>query len=184
LNKFLQALFDCLNVNNYFVGYSLEHSDPADDFSVFQSGLRPYAGISGMYVENGNGFWMALDEYEPPIYSSLGVRVMGKFGKEIPSYNLSTYRNLKIFFQQGSNTVSVLFDVDEQFDLLQTVKIECYDMSGKRMLLLNDVKGTMGMFSGKTYTQVEIDVASLPQGMNLIGAFDNKNKWAGKSRKN
>ena len=165
---------------NYFVGYSLEYSDPADDFSVYQSGLRPYAGISGMYVENSNGNWMALDDYEPPIYSSLGIRVMGRFGKQNQSYNLSTYRNLKIFFQQGSNTVSVLFDIEEQFELLQTVKIECYDMSGKRMLLLNNVKGMMGMYSGKTYMQVEIDVANLPPGMYLIGAIDENNKWAGK----
>jgi len=165
---------------NYFIGYSLEYSDPVDVFSVYQSALRPSDGISGMYVEENKGFWMPISGYVPPFYSSLGVRAMGRFEKKTQSYYLSTYRDLKIIFQQGKNIVSVLFDNEEASDLLQKVTIECYDTSGKRMLLLNEPQGRMSMYDGKTYQQVEIDIKDLPPGIYLIRAIDKKNKWSGK----
>jgi len=165
---------------NYFIGYSLDNSDPADNFSVYQSALRPYAGISGMYIEERNGVWMSLDDYQPPFYTSLGIRAIGKFGKKTQSNILSTYRDLKILSQQGDNRVILLFDAEEPSDLLQNVTIECYDTSGKRMLALNKPKGRMGMYVGKTYQQVEIDVINLPPGIYLVRAIDPKNKWTGK----
>jgi hypothetical protein len=165
---------------NYYIGYSLEYSDPEDDFSVYQSALRPYAGIAGMYVEESNGLWMPLNEYEPPFYSSLGVRAIGKFGKQTQSYSLSTYRDLKIISQPGSDRVILLFDAEESSDLLQNVTIECYDTSGKRMLLHNELNGRMDMYIGKTYMQVEFDVSNLPPGMYLVRAIDKNNKWSGR----
>ena len=165
---------------NYFIGYSLQYNDPADDFSVYQSALRPYPGISGMYVEENTGSWIPLDGYIPPVFSSLGVRVMGRFGKQIQPNHLSTYRDLKIIYPQGSNTAFLLFDLEKLFDVLQTVTIECYDTSGKRMLLLADVKGSMETYGGKTYLQAEFDVTNLPPGIYLIRAIDKKQKWSGK----
>jgi len=165
---------------NYFIGYSLQYNDPTDDFSVYQSALRPYAGISGMYVEDDNYLWTPLNEDVPPVYSSLAVRVIGRFGKQTQPYQLSTYRDLKIISPQGSNTAILLFDIEELFDVLQTMTIECYDTSGKRMLLLTDVKGSVEIYGGKTYLQAEFDVSNLPPGIYLIRAFDKDKKWSGK----
>jgi len=123
---------------------------------------------------------MPISGYVPPFYSSLGIRAMGRFEKQTPSYYLSTYRDLKIIFQQGNDIVSVLFDNEESSDLLQNVTIECYDTSGKRMLLLNEPQGRMSMYYGKTYQQVEINVADLPPGVYLVRAIDKNNKWSGK----
>jgi len=165
---------------NYFIGYCLEYSDPEDDFSVYQSKIRQRVNIPGMYVEEKNGIWMPLTEYVPPIYTSLAVRAMGRFGQETKPQYLPTDRELKIISQRGSDRIVLLFDVKDPSDLLQSVKIGCFDTSGKQMLLLSKVMGNMDMYSGKTYLQVEIDVAILPPGMYLIQAMDKNNKWSGK----
>ncbi|MDR1172065.1 MAG: trypsin-like peptidase domain-containing protein [Bacteroidales bacterium] len=152
---------------NYFIGYSLEHHHPLDTFAVYQSAKRPYAGISDMYVEESSGVWMALGEYVPPIYSSLGVRVMGKFGKPTQS-NQPAYRDLKIVFQPGSNIVFVYFESPSA-----TVRVEGYDTSGKRMKL-HETGRYIVMYDEKTYLQVELDVSNLSPGVYLIQAFDRK----------
>jgi hypothetical protein len=144
-----------------------------DTFAVYQSVKRPYAGISAMYIEESNGTWMPLDNYVPPIYSSLGVRVMGKFGKQSQTYQPS-YRNLKIVFQPDNPTMFVYLE-----NSLFTALVECYDISGKRMLL-NEVNRYMVMYNETVYLQIELDVSNLPSGVYLIQAFDKKQKLSGK----
>jgi len=158
---------------DFFVGYNLEYSNPIDTFAVYQSAKRPYAGISAMYVEERSGIWMALDEYVPPVYSSLGVRVMGRFGKKSQP-NFPTYRDLTIVSQPENPVVFVFFE-----DPSSTVRVECYDISGKLMAIKENNR-YMVMYDEKIYLQVEIDVGDLPPGMYLIQAFDKKNKQSGK----
>ena len=158
---------------DYFIGYSLEYRYPLDTFAVYQSVKRPYAGISAMYVEDSNGTWSALDEFLPPTYSSLGVRVMGKFGKRSQPQQ-PTYHNLNIVFQPDNNIVFVYVENPSS-----TVKVECYDTSGKRMSL-NETGRHIVMYGENTFLQVELDVSNLPPGMYLIQAFDKKKKQSGK----
>jgi hypothetical protein len=158
---------------DYFVGYSLEYRHPLDTFAVYQSAKRPYAGISDMYVEESNGTWMAWGDYIPPVYSSLGVRVIGKFGKQAQP-GQPAYHDLKIVFQPGNNIVFAYFEEPSA-----TVKVECYDTSGKRMKL-QEAGRYIVMYGEKTYLQVELDVSNLPPGVYLIQAFDRKKKQSGK----
>jgi len=127
-----------------------------------------------MYVEERNGSWMALDEYVPPVYSSLGVRVMGRFGKKSQLKFPPSYRDLKIVFQPENPVVFVFFE-----DPSSTVKVECYDISGK-LMAAKETSRNMTMYDEKTYLQVELDVSELPSGIYLIQAFDKKNKQSGK----
>jgi hypothetical protein len=156
---------------NYFIGYSLD--DDYSEFAVYQSGKRPHSGISGMYVEDANGFWMALEDDVPPMYSSLGVRAIGEFRKK-PSSHQPVSRNLKIVFQPGNPTLFAYFE-----DPTATVKLECYDTSGKRMLL-NELSRHTVMLGENICLQVELNISHLPPGMYLLQAFDNQKKRAGK----
>ena len=158
---------------DFFIGYSLGYHYPPDTFAVYQSAKRPYSGLSGMYVEESNGSWMALDNYVPPVYSSLGVKAIGKFGKLVQPPQ-TIYHDLKIVFQPDHPVVFVYFE-----DPLSMVMVECYDTSGK-MMALNETNRHMVMYDEKTYLQVELDVSNLPPGMYLIKAFDKKKKQSGK----
>ena len=169
---------------NFFIGYSLEYSNPLDNFAVFQSAIRPYSGLAGMYIEESDGTWKPLNDFVPPVYSSLGVSVFGKFDQKTKTMYLSSDRMLKVLSQPGSDVAFLLFDIEESSDFLQAVKIECYDTSGKLMLLFNDVKGRMNVYSGKTYLQVEMNIANLIPGVYLIRAMDTNKKWSGKFVRN
>ena len=158
---------------NYFIGYNLEYRYPIDTFAVYQSVRRPYAGISAMYAEESNGTWTALGDQIPPIYSSLGIRAMGKFGKQNQKYQ-PELQNLDIVFHPGNNIVFVYVEKPSS-----TVNIECYDTSGKRMLL-RELNRNMAMYGEKTYLQVELDVSNLPFGVYLIQAWDKNKKQSGK----
>jgi hypothetical protein len=157
---------------SYFVGYSVEYHDPVDTFAVYQSAKRPYAGIPGIYVENDNGSWTALEEYIPPIYSSLGVRVIGQFGKQA-QLSKSLPNSLRVICQPD-NTVAIYFE-DSSF----TAQIECYDTSGKRMKL-QEINRYVVMYGEMTYLQIELNVSNLPPGVYLIQAFDKKKRQSGK----
>ena len=163
---------------NYFIGYSLENSDPEDNFSVYQSAVRTYDGVSSMYTKMSNGPWTPLHEQASPINSSLGVRVMGSFGKQKQLSVHATYRYLKIISQPNNDKLTVLFDLEEEVQ--KSGKIECYDTSGKRVLLYSGLSGHMEMYDGKIYLQVEIDVSILPPGLYLLRVVDANNIWSGK----
>ena len=171
----MHVYFDkMLKVNeDFYVGYSLRYNDPQEIFAVYQSVKRPLTGLSAMYVEENNGSWMALKEYLPPIYSSLGIKALGSFGKEKQLY-LSTYKELKIVSHQGNNNIFACFE-----DPSVTVKFECYDTSGKQMLV-KEVDRNMVMFGESTYLQVELDINNLPPGIYLIRAFDKNKILSGK----
>jgi len=163
---------------DYFIGYSLEYSNPPDNtFAVYQSAKRPYAGLSAMYVEESNGLWRALDEYLPPINSSLGVRAIGRFNIRTPSY-LTTQHELKILFRHGSNTLLVCSDKFETAPA--SLKIECYDTSGKRVLLLNEPQWRIGMIGDVAFLQVELDVSNLPPGIYLLQVINKNKKQSGR----
>ena len=157
---------------DFFIGYTLKYN-PVDTFAVYQSAKRPYAGISGMYIEENNGNWMALADNIPPTYSSLGIRVMGRFGKQTQSPQ-PQYENLKIVFQPDNPVVFVYLEASQV-----TAQIECYDTSGKRMLL-NEVSRNMVKYDNTIYLQVELNVSNLLPGMYLIQAFNKKSKLSGK----
>ena len=159
---------------NFFIGYSLEYNDPQEIFAVYQSEKRPVTGLSTMYVEESNGTWMALDEYVlPPIFSSLGIKALGAFGKEKQLY-MSTYKELKIVFQQANNNIFACFE-----DSSIIVNFECYDTSG-RQVLVKDVNRSMVVFDNIAYLQIELDVNNLPPGIYLIRAFDKNKILSGK----
>jgi len=160
---------------NYFIGYSLEDSDPADNFSVYQSAKRLFTGPSAMYIEESDGTWMALNEYFfPPIYSSLGVRAIGQFGKQFPPFN-PLYREQRYFFQLNDiNIVTVYFE-----GIQESAQIEFYDTSGKRFSL-NEVSRDLLEDNETTYLRVVLDVYCLPPGVYLIQALDKKKKLSGK----
>ena len=158
---------------DFFIGYRLEYVNSLETFAVYQSAKRPYAGLSAMYVEESNGSWMALDEYVPPVYSSLGIRVMGRFGKKMKPI-FPAYRDLKIVFQPDNPVVFVYFEKPSS-----TVKVECYDISGK-LMAVKETGRYIVMYDEKTYLQVELDVSGVPPGMYLIQAYDRKNKQSGK----
>jgi len=158
---------------DFFIGYSVGYHNPLDTFAVYQSAKRPYAGLSGIHVEESNGTWMALDDYMPPVYSSLGIRVMGRFGKHVQPYQ-PPYNDLKIVFQPDNPLVFVYFENPSS-----TVNVECYDTSGK-LMALNETNRYMVMYGEKTYLQVELDVSNLPPGMYLMKAVDKNKKQSGK----
>jgi hypothetical protein len=163
---------------DFFIGYRIQYDDPVDTFAVYQSKIRQYEGIQSMYVKHEGGVWMSLDEYIPLTYSSLGIRAMGRFYK--PSYYKYSYRELKVIYQPGSGIANVLFDIENPSFVLQSVRIECYDTSGKRMLSVNKVNEQITMYDGTVCLNVELNVNSLPPGVYLIQIFDKNNKRAGK----
>jgi hypothetical protein len=162
---------------NFFIGYTLEYNNQQVLFAAYQV-MRPYTGISGMYVEESNGSWMALNEYEPPIYSLLSVRAFGKFGQQIQQYPSSSQRNLKIIYKP-ENKIAILLDDIDHIEEPASFKIECYDTAGKRMLL-SEQTGGMEKYDATTYLQVELDLTDLPQGMYMIQVFDKNKKRTGK----
>ncbi len=159
---------------NYYIGYSVEYGQPVDTFAVYQSAKRPYEGISAMHVEKNDGTWMALEDDVPPVYSSLGIKAIGQFGKEQTQPYQVPYHDLKIVFQPGNDIVFVYFA-----DPAQTVYVECYDTSGKRMPV-NELNRYIVMYDETTYLQVELNVSNLSYGMYFIKAFDNRKVQSGK----
>ena len=167
---------------NYFIGYTLESTSAKDTFAVYHSPVRPYSGISSMYVEDVNGLWTPLKDATPPIYISLGVKAIGSFSKRNQDASPPVRQNnLKILYQPGTDVAVLLFSVDEPYQSLQTVTIECFDTAGKRMMVLKNVKGTMDMINERIYLQVEMNISSLPPGVYIINTFDDKkNRQSGK----
>jgi hypothetical protein len=163
---------------DFFIGYRLQYENPVDTFAVYHSPVRPYSGLSAMYVEDGSGVWMSLDEHVPAMYSSLSVRAMGRFYK--PSYYRYSYQDIKVIYQAGSGIANVLFDIESSSFVLPSVRIECYDTSGKRMLSVNRINEQIAMYDGIVCLNVELNVSSLPPGVYLIQIFDSSNKRAGK----
>jgi hypothetical protein len=158
---------------NYFIGYSLEYLNEQDIFAAYQSENRSYSGMPSMYVEESQGLWMSLEDYLPPIYSSLGVRAIGRFGKPSVTYPPMS-RDMNIIFQPGDNIIKVYFN-----DPAATVKLECYDTSGKQMSL-NELSRHPVKFGESILLQVELNVEHLTPGLYMIQAFDNNKKRAGK----
>ncbi len=157
---------------DYFIGYSIDYS-PVDTFAVCQSVKRPYEGLSAMYVEDG-GVWKALDKEMPPIYSSLAVQAMGQFGKgQIPSYRIP-YKDLRIVFQPGNNTVFVYFDNPGGGAV-----VECFDTSGKQMPV-DEVSRHIVLYDETVFLQVELNAGNLPSGMYIIRMRDSKKSESGK----
>ena len=76
----------------------------------------------------------------------------------------------------------LFFEIDEPLAKSQTVTAECYDISGKRMLLLKEAKGIMDTYDEKTYLQMELDVSCLPPGpgVYIIQVFNNEKRQSGK----
>ena len=166
---------------DFFIGYRLDYDTPVDTFAVYHSTMRPYPGISGIYVQKYDRTWMALEDEFPPIYASLSIKAMGRFGEKTTQFLPPIKDNLRIIYQQNSNIALLLFDIGKPFDSLKKVTIECYDTSGKRLLLLNEVEGrTTDMYDDKTYFQVELDVRNFPPGVYIIQAFDKNKKLSGK----
>ena len=89
-------------------------------------------------------------------------------------------KELNIILQQDKNVALLLFDVDESFESLHTVTIECYDLSGKRLLYFNEVNGFMNIYGEKVYLQVELDVRSLQPGIYILNVFDKSGRQTGK----
>ena len=163
--------------SDFFIGYSIDYRSRVDTFAVYQSAKRPYSGMPTMYARERNGPWMALDEYifiTPPIYSSLGIRVLGRFEDQPKPYH-PQFENLKIVFQPDNPIVFVYIE-----DLNFTGKVECYDISGKRMLLNETGNRYIVKYNETTYLQVELNVSNLPPGVYLIQASDKKKRIAGK----
>jgi hypothetical protein len=162
---------------DFFIGYRLRYDNPVDTFAVYQSKIRQFRGLPSMYVEDENGVWMALSEYVPPVYSSLDIRVMGKFCKTTQPYR-KLNKELKITYQPGTNIANILFDIEDPDISMQTIKIECYDTSGKRLLLQKEMQ--MAIYDGIAYIKAEMNVGNLPPGVYLIQVFDKNKKRAGK----
>jgi hypothetical protein len=176
MNHPLHVYFDkTLEITgNYFIGYSLDYSSGnRETFAAYQSERRQYAGLSAIYVEESGGVWKSLDENSPPIYSSLGIRAIGKFNKKPPLFQPQS-NELTIVFQPDNHIVKAYFE-----DPKASVILECYDMSGKRMLL-NEVSRRTVLLNDNICLQVEMNTGNLPPGMYLIQAFDNHKKRAGK----
>ena len=156
---------------DFFIGYSLD----LDTFAVYHSTIRPYSGVSAMYVEESNGTWMALEDYVPPIYTSLAVKAIGKFGKQTASKLPPTQKNLKVIYQQGSGVLDIYFEEE-----ISTLKVELYDTSGKLVLTPPELKGSMKFLGDIVCSCVEIDVSNLPPGVYLIQTFDKEKRRSGK----
>jgi len=158
---------------NFFIGYSVDNSNPEEIFAVYQSAERPHPGLSSMYVQEGNGSWWNLDEIHlPQIFSSLGIRAMGNF-VEKPKQLLNTYKELKIISQQGNNIFACFEDPST------TVFFECFDASGRQMMI-REVGRNMTRLGENAYMKVELDVNALPPGVYFIRAFDNNKILSGK----
>ena len=165
---------------DFFIGYILENTANLDTFAVYHSPLRPYPGISGMFVQENNGIWKALENETPPLHTSLDIKAIGRFTKQNQIYILSQKRELNIIVQKNNDIVSLLFDIDESFASLQSVTIECYDTSGKRLLCFNDVNGFMNIYGEKAYLQVEMDIGILLPGVYIINVFDKNRRQTGR----
>ena len=158
---------------DFFIGYSVDGSNPEELFAVYQSAERPHSGLSSMYVEDDSGNWWNLDEiYLPQIFSSLGIRALGSFPKERQLF-LNTYKELKILSQQGGN-IFACFE-----DPATTVYFECFDTSGRQMMI-REIGRHMVKLGESAYLQVELDVDSLPPGIYFIRAFDKNKTLSGK----
>ena len=165
---------------DFFIGYRVEYNHPVDTFAVYHSTISPYPGISGMYVQRNDLTWMALEDELPPIYTSLSVKAMGRFGKQTPLYPPPVNDQLQIIYQQTTNSVQLHIDIEKPFDSLEKVTIECYDITGKRLLQFKEVNGYKYMYDGKIYLIMEFYVGNLPPGVYIIQAFDQKKKLSGK----
>ena len=175
INYPLHVYFDKTLIlsGNFFIGYSLENDLPENTFAVYHSEMRSYNGIPSMFVKQTNGPWTSLEENAPPLYTSLGISAIGRFGKPAQPRRPDS-NELMIISGAGNGNISVYFE-----DAASKVKIECYDTSGKQMPL-NEISRHTVMLGENICLQLELNIEHLPSGMYLIQAFDNNKKRAGK----
>ena len=165
---------------DFFIGYSLEYNNPLDTFAVYHSTIRPVSGVSAMYVQESNGTWMALEEYVPPIFASLGVRAMGRFSKQVqPTNRPSANKELKIIYLSGYDKLNIYIDDFEELSAT-SLTVEFFDTAGRLVLLVNDSKGRMGMLGNTVSMYVEANVGNLPPGVYLVQILDRNNRWSGR----
>jgi hypothetical protein len=158
---------------NFFIGYSVDYRSIIDTFAVFQSAKRPYSGVSALFVEDG-GSWKALNEDTPPLYSSLGMKAIGQFGKKQAQLYKAPYNDLKVVFQPNSDIIQVYSDYPEK-----SVVVECFDTSGKQMPV-NETGRHILMHGEGTFLQIELNIRHLPYGMYFIRVQDSKHALSGK----
>ncbi|MDR1865116.1 MAG: trypsin-like peptidase domain-containing protein [Bacteroidales bacterium] len=160
---------------NFFVGYAIGYAT-VDTFAVYQSIRRPYEGISAMYTGSG-GTWNLLSEATPPIYSSLAVKALGKFGQTQEVSNMHfpdrKSKELEMIVHPG-NEIFAYFE-----DPNNNVVIECFDTSGKRMSI-NETGRHLVMRDGSIYLQIEINAGHLPHGIYILRVQDQNKAHAGK----
>ena len=161
---------------DFFIGYSLDYNSPLDTFAVYHSTSHPVSSASTMFVEESNGLWQATENYEPPIFASLGVKAMGIFSRHepLPPHRPPVHKELKIIYQMGNDKLRVYIDDFEE--LTASLTVEFYDAAGRLVLPSIDVPKERMNWLGYE----EINISNLPPGMYLIQAFNRNNKWAGR----
>ncbi|MDR0815528.1 MAG: trypsin-like peptidase domain-containing protein [Bacteroidales bacterium] len=159
---------------DYYIGYSISYDGIVDTFAVRQSVRRPYEGISSLYVRDGYT-WISLSENTPPTYASLAVKAIGKFGREQKNpLTESYYKALQIVFQPASDLLFAYIENPEG-----TVKIECFDTSGK-LMQVSEAGRHYVMPDNRVYLQVEVNTGHLPAGVYLLRVSDQKQVYTGK----
>lgn len=158
---------------NFFIGYSLDYDDSFSAFAVFQSEMRLYNGIPSMFVKENNGVWMSLNEKTPPLYTSLGISAIGRFGKPVQPFQANSCE-LMIVNNAGNNNIFVYFENSET-----AVKIDCFDISGKQMPLY-EINRYNVMMGENIFVQLELNIEHLLPGMYLIQTINNNKRCAGK----
>ncbi|GHT23107.1 hypothetical protein FACS189430_05870 [Bacteroidia bacterium] len=159
---------------DYYIGYSIRYDDAVDTFAVRQSIRRPYEGISSLYVRDGYT-WFPLSENTPPTYASLAVKGIGKFGRELKNDpSDSYYKALQIVFQPAADLLFAYIENPEG-----TVKIECFDVSGK-LMQVSEAGRHYVMPDNHVYLQVEVNTGHLPAGVYILRVSDQKQSYTGK----
>ncbi len=161
---------------NYFVGYSIQYNSTIDTFAVYQT-KRSYQGVSALYIEDG-GSWRSLSDETSSTYYSLAVKAIGRFGKGQSQSYQNPYHSVKVGFQYGQDNIAYAF-IDKVVDDGKSIVLDCFDPTGKQMPVY-ELNREMMLIGDVMYLRVEIDISSLPYGMYIIRARNNKNFWSGK----
>lgn len=148
---------------NFFVGYKVSYSTPADTFAVFQAANRT-SGLSTMFVNDGT--WHNINEVtSPKMNSSLAISLVGCNGLD-PSLRVieKTRRSLQLYPNPCSDELMVSFSGD------MTGIPRCIDIMGR----------TVPVDFEKTQNGLRLHIKNTPDGIYFLTLTTKDSAWAGR----
>jgi hypothetical protein len=144
---------------NFFIGYSVNYTEPADTFALYNA-MRKTAATSTMYVMQNN-LWWNINDLPGNDATSLGIGYIG-------IKKVYTFINKPAIVKYNFSLSSVKIDTQNKIEEVKLFR--CFDITGKEQKIFYTIDDTY----------INISTTNLRQGIYIYQLITNNKKYTGK----